>query len=222
MSMMLVGCQKDPIPEGDPDIKLNKTELTFEKDGQLQEVSLVSNREWKVVKDDKASWVNITPSNGSASSSPQKISVATDLNSGEERIAEITFTTGSATAKLKITQNGSSSKVYFNDFDKELAEKGSNWPYVYQTDCWHNESGSGAGNVSYVLEGNKRVSVLKHFEADSIPAYVYRLVPEWQDTPEIRLYYEFLEFYKDTNIAYLTFSKEGTLTTGCFSCKKER
>ena len=50
-------------------------------------------------------------------------------------------------------------------------------------------------NRFYVEEGNKRVSVLKYFDADSIDAYVIR-VPSAQDgTQEAALYEEFLRFY---------------------------
>ena len=64
-------------------------------------------------------------------------------------------------------------------------------------------------NKYYVLEGNKRVSVLKYFDAASIPGYVTRIIPAWKDTKEIRIYYEFLDFYNSTSINYLTFSEEG-------------
>ncbi len=67
-------------------------------------------------------------------------------------------------------------------------------------------------NKYYVLEGNKRVSVMKYFEADSITGYVTRIIPAREDTPESRLYYEFLDFYQNTNINYLTFSREGSYT----------
>lgn len=70
-------------------------------------------------------------------------------------------------------------------------------------------------NQYYVLEGNKRVSVLKYFDAASIPGYVTRIVPAWKDTMEIRLYYEFLDFYNSTNINYLFFSREGGYTRIC-------
>ena len=39
----------------------------------------------------------------------------------------------------------------------------------------------------YVQEGNKRVSVLKYFEADSISATVTRVMPQYSDNKEIRL-----------------------------------
>ncbi|MCC8029597.1 MAG: BMP family ABC transporter substrate-binding protein [Lachnospiraceae bacterium] len=65
-------------------------------------------------------------------------------------------------------------------------------------------------NRYYVLEGNKRVSVLKYFDATSIPGYATRIIPAWKDTREIRIYYEFLDFYNETSINYLEFTREGS------------
>lgn len=70
-------------------------------------------------------------------------------------------------------------------------------------------------NKYYVLEGNKRVSVLKYFGAPTIPGYVTRIIPAWKDTKEIRIYYEFLDFYNATNINYLSFSEEGSYRKLC-------
>lgn len=64
-------------------------------------------------------------------------------------------------------------------------------------------------NLFYVQEGNKRVSVLKHFQSPSVAGYVTRLIPPRNDTRESRLYYEFLAFYKVTAINCLWFSEEG-------------
>ena len=48
----------------------------------------------------------------------------------------------------------------------------------------------------YVQEGNKRVSVLKSYGAESIPGYVVRLLPVDTGEPEVRRYYAFLKFYR--------------------------
>ncbi|MBR5739256.1 MAG: BMP family ABC transporter substrate-binding protein, partial [Lachnospiraceae bacterium] len=61
-----------------------------------------------------------------------------------------------------------------------------------------------------ILEGNKRVSVLKYFGAPTIPGTVIRLVPERTNAPENRLYYEYLAFYKQCPANYLVFSKLGS------------
>ena len=64
-------------------------------------------------------------------------------------------------------------------------------------------------NHFYVQEGNKRVSVLKFLGAYNITASVIRLLPRKNDTPEVRLYYEFLDFYQVTANYGVYFSQEG-------------
>ncbi len=65
-------------------------------------------------------------------------------------------------------------------------------------------------NRFYVLEGNKRVSVLKYVHADSIEAMVTRIIPYPEDTQENKIYYEFLDFYKESKINYIWFSQVGS------------
>ena len=64
-------------------------------------------------------------------------------------------------------------------------------------------------NRFYVVEGHKRVSVLRFFGATTIRAEVRRLLPAKSDDPEIAAYYEFLDFYKVTHINYIRFSRLG-------------
>ena len=64
-------------------------------------------------------------------------------------------------------------------------------------------------NYYYVVEGNKRVSVLKFFGADSIPAFVTRKVPKLTDDELIRVYYEYMDFNKKTGVNYIRFTHEG-------------
>ena len=61
----------------------------------------------------------------------------------------------------------------------------------------------------YVVEGNKRVSVLKYFEAATIPAIVTRKIPKLTDDLQVKIYYEYMDCFKYTGINYLWFSQEG-------------
>ena len=61
----------------------------------------------------------------------------------------------------------------------------------------------------YVQEGNKRVSVLRHFESPRIPGYVKRILPVKTEEPRIQAYYEFLEFYKDSKLYEPQFRRPG-------------
>lgn len=64
-------------------------------------------------------------------------------------------------------------------------------------------------NRYYVLEGNKRVSVLKYFNAVSIPAIVTRKIPKLSDDYDIKLYYEYMKFNDITGLCSLEFTKLG-------------
>ena len=62
----------------------------------------------------------------------------------------------------------------------------------------------------YVQEGNKRVSVLKSYEAPSIFAYVIRVIPAWSEEPEIQAYYDFMRSYQLTGMYQVYFSRAGS------------
>ena len=61
----------------------------------------------------------------------------------------------------------------------------------------------------YVQEGNKRVSVLRHFDAPRIPGNVRRVLPAQSEDPRIKAYYEFLDFYKVSRLYTLQFRRPG-------------
>jgi len=61
----------------------------------------------------------------------------------------------------------------------------------------------------YVQEGNKRVSVLKHFGNTRILSDIRRILPERSDDPRIRAYYEFVDFHRATGSYDIQFQKPG-------------
>ena len=61
----------------------------------------------------------------------------------------------------------------------------------------------------YVQEGNKRVSVLRHFDAARIPGTVRRVMPAADNDPRIKAYYEFLDFYKAAGLYTVQFRRPG-------------
>ena len=61
----------------------------------------------------------------------------------------------------------------------------------------------------YVVEGHKRVSVLRYFGAVSIPAEVTRILPAKDGSKASNIYYEFVDFYNLSKINYLWFSGTG-------------
>ena len=64
-------------------------------------------------------------------------------------------------------------------------------------------------NYYYVIEGNKRASVMKFFDALEIPAEVIRKIPKKTEEKENKIYYEFMDFNKITGINDIWVSDEG-------------
>ena len=63
-------------------------------------------------------------------------------------------------------------------------------------------------NYYYVMEGNKRVSVLKYFDVASIQAEITRLIPRFDENDEnIVNYYAYLDFYNETKLMSIWLSK---------------
>lgn len=67
----------------------------------------------------------------------------------------------------------------------------------------------------YVLEGNKRVSVLRYFEAPTVAASVLRILPAWKDDEPSRVYYEFLDFFQRSRLYTFQFQKPGRYARLC-------
>lgn len=70
-------------------------------------------------------------------------------------------------------------------------------------------------NYYYIIEGNKRVSVLKFTDAVSIPGYVTRIVPAPGDSPELKIYYEYMDFYRASGVNTIYFSRPGGFSRLC-------
>ena len=62
----------------------------------------------------------------------------------------------------------------------------------------------------YAIEGNKRISVMKHLNARDIEADVTRVYPPLSDDPEIVSYYEYCDFTKETGLYALFCSRPGS------------
>ncbi len=114
------------------------------------------------------------------------------------------------------TSNVGRTYAFANNFMPVLdykTEFGAKWSSLYES---HIEEGIREPikvyeymNKFYVVEGNKRVSVLKYCGAVTVPAHVTRKIPKLTDDLQVKIYYEFMEFYKLNEINYLWFSQEG-------------
>ncbi len=156
--MAMVSCQEENQNLGIPQITLDKDEMTFTAESGEQTVNVTATRSWIV--DETAEWIAVTPEAGDASAEPQTVTVTVLPNEGMDREAEVTFTIGMATRTLTVRQAGpggsaTANIVYFNDFDKEKAEKeDDSWKtYLDQFDGWKNATGTGAENCGFSASG---------------------------------------------------------------------
>ena len=94
------------------------------------------------------------------------------------------------------------------------SEFGSKWSYLYES-----VEAEGLRDPAkvleymgyyYLIEGNKRVSVMKFMGAEYIEADVTRVIPLRNDTPEMTAYLEYCAFSKETGIYDLFFTKPGS------------
>jgi len=67
----------------------------------------------------------------------------------------------------------------------------------------------------YLVEGNKRVSVMKYMESEYMEADVTRAVPLRTDEPENRAYFEYCAFCKASGIYDIYFTKPGAYDRLC-------
>lgn len=147
---------KDETPSGAPSVEIAPAALTFDATSSTQSVEVKATRDWKATP--MADWISVNPEKG-APSNGTKLEVTVLSNDGADRTGVVKVTIGFDTKELKVSQKGTGAAtaavVYHNDFDKELAVKGSDgWKtYLDSFDGWKNESGSGISTVEYAFSG---------------------------------------------------------------------
>lgn len=88
---LFVGC-KDPEENSElPALSVNPTEITIDKAGGSQTITVKSNRDWTVKTD--ADWLAPTPTSGNASKKDATVSVKALANTGYNRTGTVTIST---------------------------------------------------------------------------------------------------------------------------------
>ena len=147
---------KNETPSGAPSVEIAPAALTFDATSSTQSVEVKATRDWKATP--MVDWISVNPEKG-APSNGTKLEVTVLSNDGADRTGVVKVTIGFDSKELKISQKGTGAAtaavVYHNDFDKELAVKGSDgWKtYLDSFDGWKNETGSGISTVEYAFSG---------------------------------------------------------------------
>lgn len=157
---LMTSCGEKEEDLGAPSLEITPSELTFEKEGGAQTITVTATRDWIASTDED--WISVQPKSGKASKEAVSVEITVLENTGVDREGAVEFSIGFDTKTLTINQKGSGSAadliVYSNDFDKEAATKtygtsGSSWPYLDQFDGWKNATGTGAGSEAYAYSG---------------------------------------------------------------------
>lgn len=148
--------EKNEAPSGAPSIEITPKNLSFDETSSTQTIEVVATRDWKASS--KEEWISLSTEKGSATNGT-KVDITVLSNDGADRTGVVEFTIGFDKKELKVYQKGTGAAVaavvYHNDFDKELAVKGSDgWKtYLDSFDGWKNETGSGISTVEYAFSG---------------------------------------------------------------------
>lgn len=119
-------------------------------------------------------------------------------------------------SRIKGNKEAGRNSAFANNFmplfaeDSEFAMKWSNLYDSYKTDGIRDAiKVYEYMNQYYVQEGNKRVSVSKYGGTEYILADVTRIIPPKSDSKEVKVYYEYMDFYRCTKIFLIVFSEPG-------------
>lgn len=161
------GCSDDDDKSLTPKLTADPTALDFtDETATTQTVAITANCEWTVTASN-LDWATISPmsgkGNGTISVTVSELPAGTNLREGK-----ISFTLihpefgkwGQAESSVAVKQYGSGvtppptgDAIYANDFDKEQAQKGSDFPFADAFEGWKNQTGTGADNVAYKTSG---------------------------------------------------------------------
>ena len=168
-----VSCVDDISDVVAPALTVSTEQIAVPREGGTYVVDLSANCVWSVSESslNMSSWLTITPQSGKGDT---RITITVpETDSPAKREATISFEMthpdygrwGKAEQMIHIVQypgdfdpDFEAKAIYQNDFDKAPATQsfGSNnssWPFLDQSDCWKNEQGDGAANVTYDFSG---------------------------------------------------------------------
>ncbi len=153
-----ISCDMQDTELGAPSLTLDSSEITFTEAGGEDTLTLTSSRAWTAKTE--ADWLVVSPEGGDAAAESQTVVITALENTGMDREATVTFSIGMTNRYLTVKQAGPEGSVeqlivYYNDFDKEKAEKGANgWDtYLDKFDGWMNATGTGAENCGFKANG---------------------------------------------------------------------
>lgn len=131
----VMSCKKEP-EFGPANIGVGTGSVEFTKDGGEEVINLLSNRNWTAEltsSEGKPEWLKLSDTVGVASNDSVAITFTALPNTGEDRYATVTFSTGTLTATVSVSQPGEIAKQYTPISDVRALYQGEN---VTVTEDW--------------------------------------------------------------------------------------
>lgn len=131
----VMSCKKEP-EFGPANIGVGTGSVEFTKDGGEEVINLLSNRNWTAEltsSEGKPEWLKLSDTVGVASNDSVAITFTALPNTGEDRYATVTFSTGTLTATVSVSQPGEIAKQYTPISDVRALYQGDN---VTVTEDW--------------------------------------------------------------------------------------
>ncbi len=101
---LVEGCGKNNTEPAKQVFEVSGTTLSFSVDGGTSTLTIKSSSSWQYSAN--AAWVSVTPPGRAGSDTPVEVSITAGKNNGDERTATITFTSGSLSKTVNVTQEG--------------------------------------------------------------------------------------------------------------------
>ena len=101
---LFAGCKETGEDSELPSLTVNPTEITVDKSGGNQAITVKSNRDWTVKAD--ADWLAVNPTYGSASKKDATVTVTALQNTGYDRTGTVTVSTEFDYKTITVTQPG--------------------------------------------------------------------------------------------------------------------
>ena len=103
----LFSCEDAQEFLGMPEVSVDPSEVVFETyAADVKDITIRSTRDWKI--DGAPEWMAVDPSNGTASSANQKVSITVMENDSFDRSAQLTLTNGLVKTRFTVKQAGTS------------------------------------------------------------------------------------------------------------------
>lgn len=214
----LTACNKEDVDYDTPLLKVDKTELNFDSEGNSlnneDSFSIETNREWTIsIPDAGKNWIRLSSNQGNGNATV-KVAV---LASTEDRTVQLKLTSGINYEYINIKQTSGTvveAAIYSEDGGSSVEKVNNKWPYVDEFTGWSRKGSLDQSAVKYSGQGanvSNSGAAFKPAEGSSISGAPY-VGMSYSATAPLR--YFVIEKINVTGKTNLTFKFASLLQSG--------